>query len=497
MRSHSRPPIILAFASLSAVLAAQAAGCGGGGSVSFSAGTGGASSSSSTTTSGSSSATTTSASSSSTTSASSSGGGGGSGVGGGAGGGAVSSSSSTGTTTSSSSSSTGSSSSSTGSSSSSAASSSSSTGGGAVCGNGVLDPGEQCDDGNTFDLDGCDSHCKYEMVARMTNVAISGTAAPSFCTPATNALGTKVIANTTALNELNNPLQADVTAGTLNVLTQFTGLTDLTGTSASGFSIGVVNGLLDPAKGTWPTTGNPIDWWFLADHTTISMGLPTGLVTGGALANHALTAGPSNVFLTLVFGGAPAVVQMRSARIAGTIAAATDTPAPPPTLLQAGLEVFETITANAAGQGLCGNITVASLSQIPVPQALTTGTTTCAACTNSHTYTYCGTGAAVGPSCNSLLDVLVGGCGVIDIGGNCLVAAVNPSQPDVPASTTVMKLSLGTNNKVAQNVAGDDDAYSAYLTFTANRAHFTGETCTVTTDCQTGKTCPTGGGTCQ
>jgi len=31
-----------------------------------------------------------------------------------------------------------------------------------LCGNGVLDPGEQCDDGNTGDHDGCDSSCRVE-----------------------------------------------------------------------------------------------------------------------------------------------------------------------------------------------------------------------------------------------------------------------------------------------------------------------------------------------
>ena len=31
-----------------------------------------------------------------------------------------------------------------------------------VCGNGVIDPGEFCDDGNTFNLDGCSSDCKRE-----------------------------------------------------------------------------------------------------------------------------------------------------------------------------------------------------------------------------------------------------------------------------------------------------------------------------------------------
>jgi cysteine-rich repeat protein len=32
----------------------------------------------------------------------------------------------------------------------------------AVCGNGILEPGEECDDGNTIDGDGCSSHCTRE-----------------------------------------------------------------------------------------------------------------------------------------------------------------------------------------------------------------------------------------------------------------------------------------------------------------------------------------------
>src|SRR5215470_12784224 len=37
--------------------------------------------------------------------------------------------------------------------------SSNTTGGFALCGNGHLDPGEQCDDGNTSDTDACTSIC--------------------------------------------------------------------------------------------------------------------------------------------------------------------------------------------------------------------------------------------------------------------------------------------------------------------------------------------------
>jgi len=31
-----------------------------------------------------------------------------------------------------------------------------------VCGNGTLDAGEQCDDGNTADGDGCSATCQLE-----------------------------------------------------------------------------------------------------------------------------------------------------------------------------------------------------------------------------------------------------------------------------------------------------------------------------------------------
>ncbi len=125
-----------------------------------------------------------------------------------------------------------------------------------------------------------------------------------------------------------------------------------------------------------------------------------------------------------------------------------------------------------------------------MPSALAVGgSLACGTCSGSQAYTACAANSPVGPSCNSLLDVLVGGCKVIA----CLAAAVDPTQPDVPAGATVTALTLNaTTHKVNQATANDDDAYSAYLTFTANRAHFTGQTCAATTDCQTGKTCTAG-----
>jgi cysteine-rich repeat protein len=361
----------------------------------------------------------------------------------------------------------------------------------AVCGNGILEADEQCDDGNLFDLDGCDSTCKYEVVARMTALMISNAKAPAVCTPATNKLGASVF-TATALQELNPDLSTEVTNGTENTLLQFLGLTDLTGTNASGFTVGLLNGSSDPAKGAWPEAGNPIDWWFLADPTSVLQGLPTSSFTQGVITGGNLSAGPSNVSLTLpLFNGA--VIDFVSTRLVATIPEAPppNVPAPPPAALQAGLTVFQDILGGAAGLGICGNITAASLAEAPALQTLAAGgMTACGNCAGSHVYTYCGKGMPVGPTCNSMLDVLVGGCEV-----DCLASAVNPTQPDVPGVVVVQPLTLGPGNKVTVP-AGDNDAYSSFWTFRANRAHFTGQTCYSTQDCQTGKTC-NAAGTCE
>ncbi len=353
--------------------------------------------------------------------------------------------------------------------------------GGEVCGDGIIEGTEQCDDGNLFDLDGCDSHCNYEMVNRLTAFAISGAASPTGCMPTTNAIGTKVLTSA-ALGELNPPVKTDVTDATLNVFIDLLGLSasELAGTSnATGLTAGLLSGSLDPAKGTWPTTGTPpLDWWFLASHSGVSDGLPTAVlpasITGGTL-----TAGPGTVVFPLLGG----LVTMNETFVTATINAGADVPASPPATLATGITVLETMTATT-GQGLCGNVTVASLAVIPIPEQLTTGAGKCTA-----DYTYCGAGNPVTASCSSVLDLFVVGCKLV--GG--LITGTNATQPDVAASGTVKTLTATGNKVPASQTTGDLDAYSLYATFATNRAHFTSQTCTATSDCQTGKTCSAAG----
>jgi cysteine-rich repeat protein len=362
-----------------------------------------------------------------------------------------------------------------------------------TCGDGCIDPanGEQCDDGNHYNLDGSDTTCKYEAVTRMTSLVIQATPAPAFCTPTTNRLGTQSFTST-FVGQVNPQLQTDIDSGFTNILTQMYGLDDLTGVAdPSGLSIGFLSGTLDPAKGPWPGS-SPIDWWFLADPTSVTAGVANDILGHGALAARALTAGPGDVNLSQVLGG---VLRMRSARIAAILngSPAPNVPPPPPAQLAPGLTVFQTVTASGTGQGLCGNITVESLSRVPIPPTLAQGgTTACGACAGSKQYTACG-GQPVGPNCNSLLDALVGGCKIV----SCLITAINATQPDVAGTDgDIDTLTLGALNKVPLTLTtGNDDAYSSYMKWNANRAHITGEACTATSDCQAGKTCT--GGVCQ
>lgn len=63
----------------------------------------------------------------------------------------------------------------------------------------------------------------------------------------------------------------------------------------------------------------------------------------------------------------------------------------------------------------------------------------------------------------------------------------------MPAGGSVKTLSLGTGNKVPSSQwTGDKDAYSSFMTFDGERAHFTSQTCATNTDCQSGLTCQPG-----
>jgi hypothetical protein len=312
----------------------------------------------------------------------------------------------------------------------------------------------------------------------MSAMSVSNAQAPTGCTPRTNALGRNVLTGL-ALGQINTALTDSVDGGSLNVITQMLGLDDLTGTNDSALQLGILTADLDPAKGVWPGT-NPIDWWYLIDPTGVdSNRLPLSRFTTAAIASRQLSAGPNDITMALNLGGSIANLQMRSANLFATVdnPPAPNHPAhPPPALLADSISMFQTLNGTASGKGLCGNITVESLSKVPVISTIAQGGSYACdpTCSNSKSYTYCGAGQPVGPNCNSLLDAIVGGCAVRVL---ICVQVINPTQPDTAGSGyqgTLTNNGSNLNKIPSDQVTGNTRGYSSYLNFSANRGHATG-----------------------
>jgi cysteine-rich repeat protein len=342
-----------------------------------------------------------------------------------------------------------------------------------VCGDGVIAGNEQCDDGNTKNLDGCDSNCRYETVMRLSRFEITRDPAPGFCTHQGNAVGQSF--STEVAQAFDDNITATITGGAYNEFFSFGGLDDLTGTDASNFELAMVSGSLDPKYfGTWsPTTP---DEWYLADTDLLDpkTDKPTELLAPAMIKSNELTAGPSSLLIRIITGTTVSEFDSRDTSIDASIdtSPAPNAPKPPPSALASGLAVFQSLTATATDQGLCGVATVASLATTPLPQDFCLGPNACqdsTTCTSgTRTYTYCGAGLPVGPGCNSLLDVIVGGCKVTSL----CVEAVTPTQPDVgTGGNAPAKLTLGTSNKVTPSVP--TDGYTFFAHFAASRAHLT------------------------
>jgi len=119
---------------------------------------------------------------------------------------------------------------------------------------------------------------------------------------------------------------------------------------------------------------------------------------------------------------------------------------------------------------LCAGLTVDSLAKQPIPSNLTSGNYACnASCTNQPRYTFCGANEPVRADCNSMLDVLIGGCKATVFCSQI----IKPTQPDVgtDGNPPAVLVADATTSKVA--VPNPRDAYSSYFRYYSVRAHLT------------------------
>jgi hypothetical protein len=337
----------------------------------------------------------------------------------------------------------------------------------AVCGNGIREAGEQCDDGNTTNLDGCSSTCQFEQDQRMTSLQIVGST-DSFCT--SNSLGTTAL-TATALNQLNPPINTDIGTGTINQFFTFAGLTDLTGTTTQpSVQVGVIDGTLAAAYTTGFSGSADLDWWYTFDPASVNSSNIPLVQLPASITGAVLTAGPGTVNLSNLFVSGSGVLSLANTTISAPIGASSvptesGSGNPPGHLasenLNPAIQSFASMgTASSEGK-LCGALTATSLAAIPIPSTLVSGETACVNTTGSHVYT----------SGNSMLDVLVGGCKVV-LG---VVTVVNPTQPDtVLSGGTICPLTTATVNGVTNHVNASpsclaQDGYSSYFQFTTDR----------------------------
>jgi hypothetical protein len=329
--------------------------------------------------------------------------------------------------------------------------------GGSICGDGVRESPEQCDDGNLVNLDGCDSTCRFEQDTRVIGASFVTTSTPSCA----NALGA---AMTVAVqSKINTALATNIANGTTDILFKLFAITDLTGSSGS-FSLGNYSGLpwypYGAPYGPAVTGNNDVDWWYEADPSTVgSNNDPVAKMSTGSFAGGMLTAGGghvsfplpaianpfggilklpvldfANVSLQLSVDSVSAPTQSTTSRPAGHLPAEHDDPS---------LSSFTTAGgASASPTGtLCGNVTAVSLSVKPA---------------GSPTTLPCNEGPYV-----DLLDAIVGGC--TSFGVSIFVAtqpdAINPDvpQPGTPPYT----LTLSTTAPIT--VAGCTDHLGATM----------------------------------
>ncbi|MEI9952817.1 MAG: hypothetical protein WDO74_28545 [Pseudomonadota bacterium] len=316
----------------------------------------------------------------------------------------------------------------------------------AVCGNALLESGEQCDDGNRQSLDACDASCAFEQSQRANSFELEFVTS-DLCP--NNAFGAAFARS--AKPAFQASLSDRVADGSLSLLFAFRGLGDLTGTSAETISLAVLSGAPVVAPNYDGTSDR--DWWYrpAADQVDSSGELLSNLPA--SLSAGVLRVNTGNIQLPLLSGGA---VNLSSTKLRLNIGNSSkplaSSGAPPGHLasehLSASLVSFAAggLPADGDPGELCGDISAASLAAVAIPAAFASGGS--APCTQGYA------------AARSFLDLLVGGC-TLAPGGEVIVAT-QPDQtdPGAPPARAGAPYTL-TRNATSHAVTGCRDKNNA------------------------------------
>jgi cysteine-rich repeat protein len=326
-----------------------------------------------------------------------------------------------------------------------------------ICGDGIRGGTEQCDDGNTTNLDGCDASCKFEQVQRMVAINVLRTT-DTFCSM--NALGTAL--NATAKSQIDSSFASGIKDGSISVIFDFLGLDDLAGQTDSSLHVGALTGVQQTGATTY-NGASDLDWWYTTDASQIDGTRTAKTQMPGSITGGVLTTTPTEVNYKLNFAGVAVTMDMVNSKIKATSGATgkptTSSGGTPGHLAGEHLDpTLMSFSTMAAGE-LCGQTTTQSLANTQVPSVLQSGFGKCDA-----NYT----------TANSLLDVYINGCHNL-LGGQLVTAA----QPDTSRDGATYHFNLDSSHHVTsctRNGSADtlsdclnNATYTTLVTFTTDR----------------------------
>jgi cysteine-rich repeat protein len=329
-----------------------------------------------------------------------------------------------------------------------------------VCGDGIRADGEQCDDGNTNNLDGCSKTCKFEQCQRLNDLRFVYSSTSNSCAcdmsvdaesgqpwcPA-NALGKAV--GGVAQTQMNDALNTGISDGSITVFMQFMGLDDLSGTADPALTIGLTGGApVVPGgtvfdKGRWTSTGGnaDLDWWYTVSAADLDANRVPIATVPGHITAKTLRTDPSNMKFTVNFVGVDVTMNMFNAKIRAQTGSATTPLTSSGTTpghlaaehLDPALTSFDSMgTHDSNGvpsAELCGATTAGSLYNTFVPAAVTQN---CPSYDISHT----------------LLDLYIGGCKVF------FITVIAATQPDTSRNNNGNDDYVFTFNTTTHRVTG-------------------------------------------
>jgi hypothetical protein len=274
----------------------------------------------------------------------------------------------------------------------------------------------------------------------------------------------------TAQSQLQNALNSNIANGTVSLLLEMPGLTDLTGTDAPALQIGLLSAVpaLDTNNPTAYSGAADVDWWYNTVPADVDANAVPKTQVQAAIVAKALTATASELVLSsgpLQTGAALAMSRVAMRAVVGSSSTPLESTNgyPPGHLPSERIEPSLVSFGSLTNGQWRGNISAASLAATPFALSIST----------DQGYT----------TNNSLLDVLVSGA--TTFGGFIrLVYATQPDQVDtnMPVvgsgppyrfTANASKIVTGcvdrNSNPVPLAAGLSAAAYSAYFTFTTDR----------------------------